>query len=51
MAAAKGRPEPGNPLRIDTIYDQERSRLKVILTGSVASTTSLLKFIGAYVDS
>ena len=33
MAAAKGRPEGDEPLRIDTIYDQERARLKVILIG------------------
>jgi excisionase family DNA binding protein len=51
MAAAQGRPEPDHPLRIDTIYDQERARLKVILSGSVAATTSLLKFIDAYVDA
>jgi excisionase family DNA binding protein len=48
MAAAKGRPEAEELLRIDTIYDQERARLKVILTGSVATTASLLKFIAAY---
>jgi excisionase family DNA binding protein len=48
MAAATGRPEAEEPLRIDTIYDQERARLKVILTGSIATTASLLKFIAAY---
>jgi excisionase family DNA binding protein len=50
MAAAKSPPEPEEPLRIDTIYDPERARLKVILTGSVATTASLLKFIAAYVE-
>jgi excisionase family DNA binding protein len=51
MASAKGRPETEDPLRIDTIYDQERSRLKVILTGSIATTASLLKFINAYLQA
>jgi excisionase family DNA binding protein len=51
VAAAKGRPEADEPLRIDTIYDQERERLKVILTGSITTTASLLKFIAAYLES
>jgi excisionase family DNA binding protein len=51
MAGAKGGPEPSAPLRIDTIFDPARARLKVILTGSLGSTTSLLKFINAYLQS
>jgi excisionase family DNA binding protein len=50
LAAAKSRPEGDDPLRVDTIYDQERARLKVILSGGIATTTSLLKFITAYLD-
>ena len=50
LAAAKSRPEGDDPLRVDTIYDQERGRLKVILSGSIATTTSLLKFMTAYLD-
>jgi excisionase family DNA binding protein len=50
MAAAKGRPEADAPLRIDSIHDRERGRLKVILTGSVGTTVSLLKFMTAYLD-
>jgi excisionase family DNA binding protein len=50
LAAAKGRPEDDDPLRVDTIYDQERARLKVILSGSLATTASLLKFITIYLD-
>jgi excisionase family DNA binding protein len=51
MAAAKGRPDADEPLRIDTIYDRERSRLKVILSSSIDTTASLLKFIGAFLKS
>src|SRR5713226_7845553 len=50
-AAAKGRPEADEPLRIDTIYDQERARLKVILIGSIATTASLLRFMTAYLGT
>jgi hypothetical protein len=33
------------------VYHQERARLKVILTGSIAATASLLKFMTAYLES
>jgi excisionase family DNA binding protein len=51
MAAAKGRSEDNGPLRIDTIHDPERARLKVVLIGSIASTAPLLKFINALLES
>jgi len=51
MASVKGRPETDDPLRIDTIYDKERARLKVIVTGSIGMTASLLKFINAYLEA
>lgn len=44
LASAQSRDE-GERLRIDTIYDEERASLKVIVTGSIATTASLLKFI------
>jgi len=50
MAAAKGKPQGDGALRIDTIYDQERERLKVILTGGIAATVTLLKFMTAYLE-
>ena len=51
LAAVKGRPEEATPLRIDTIYDPERARLKVILNGSATTTASLLKFLNAYLEA
>ena len=51
LAAVKGRPEESTPLRIDTIYDPERARLKVILNGSASTTASLLKFVNAYLEA
>jgi excisionase family DNA binding protein len=51
MAAAKGRSEEDGPLRIDTIYDPERARLKVIVIGSISAVPPLLKFINALLES
>lgn len=51
MAAAKGRSEDDGPLRIETIYDLERARLKVIVIGSLTATAPLLKFINALLES
>lgn len=50
MAAANGRSPADEPLRIDTIYDRERERLKVILIGGIAATTSLLKFVSILLE-
>jgi excisionase family DNA binding protein len=51
LAATNGRRDPADALRIDTIYEPERARLKVILTGSLATTASLLKFVNAYLET
>jgi hypothetical protein len=48
---SKGGLAESDPLRIDTIYDPERARLKVILNGGVATTASLLKFVNAYLEA
>jgi hypothetical protein len=51
LAATNGRRDQADPLRIDTIYDPARARLKVVLHGSPATTASLLKFIHAYLEA
>ena len=49
--AIKGRDKVSDtPLRVDTVYDPARARLKVILTGSLATTVGLLKLLEAYVE-
>jgi excisionase family DNA binding protein len=50
MAASNSRSAADEPLRIDTIYDRERERLKVILIGSIAATASLLKFVSILLE-
>lgn len=51
LAGAKGKPDEPDPLRVSTIYEPGRARLKVILSGSVATTTALLGFIAVYLES
>jgi hypothetical protein len=47
--AIKGRDKnTDTPLRVDTVYDEGRARLKVIVTGSLATTTTLLKLVAVY---
>ena len=48
-AAFKGRDKhSGIPMRVDTLYDEQRGRLKIIVTGSLATTTGLLRLIEGY---
>ncbi len=44
LAAAQGH-QGDVPLRIDTLFDEERARLKVIVFGSVDATTTLLELV------
>jgi excisionase family DNA binding protein len=51
-SAIKGRDTASDaPLRVDTVYDEARARLKVIITGSLATTTILLNLIRALSES
>ena len=46
-AAIKGRDSASDAaLRVDTVYDETRARLKIIITGSLATTTTLLQLLG-----
>jgi excisionase family DNA binding protein len=49
--AIKGRDKLSDtPLRVDTVYDESRARLKIIITGSLATTVGLLKLLEAYAE-
>jgi excisionase family DNA binding protein len=51
LAAASSRSGiEDDPLRVQTIYDPQRGRLKVILIGSLDNAGSLLKIIKALVE-
>jgi excisionase family DNA binding protein len=47
--AIKGRDRnTDTPLRVDTVYDEVRARLKVIITGSLATTTVILQLVALH---
>jgi excisionase family DNA binding protein len=49
-AAVKSRDPADQPLRVDTIYDETRARLKIILTGGLATVTGLLRLAAVYLE-
>ena len=49
--AIKGRDKVSDtPLRVDTVYDEARARLKIIVTGSLTTTVGLLKLLEVYAE-
>ncbi|MBK6673129.1 MAG: helix-turn-helix domain-containing protein [Proteobacteria bacterium] len=47
--AIKGRDKLSDtPLRVDTVYDETRARLKIIVTGSLSTTVGLLNLLESY---
>ncbi|MBN1237950.1 MAG: helix-turn-helix domain-containing protein [Gammaproteobacteria bacterium] len=48
IGAANGRGQHDDALRVDAVYDEERGRLKVILTGGLAPVVSLLQLVDLY---
>jgi excisionase family DNA binding protein len=50
VGIAKGERDDDQQLRVETIYNQERARLKVILTGSIGTTASFLKATAFYLE-
>ncbi len=50
MAAAQGRGAEDQPLRIETVYDSERARLKIIVVGGLSSTSALAGLIALYLE-
>jgi excisionase family DNA binding protein len=50
MGAANARSQGDEPLRIESIYNQERARLKIVLVGGIDTSASLLKVIKAILE-
>lgn len=50
--AIKGRDRSTNTaLRVDTIYDEERARLKIIITGHLSVAVGLMQMVEAYAET
>ncbi|MEV5122231.1 helix-turn-helix domain-containing protein [Streptomyces decoyicus] len=51
MGAAAGRRPEDGPLRIETAYDAERARMKIIVLGGLGVTARLLDYIEGVLSS
>jgi excisionase family DNA binding protein len=51
MAVANGRRKGDEPLRIETIYDPERARMKVIVVSGLNASAHLLNIIAACIET
>ena len=50
VAAAQRRPDDPTRLRLDVSYEPERERLKVVVSGPIASTSAVLALITTYTE-
>jgi hypothetical protein len=50
LAAAKGRGQDDQPPRIETIYNEERARLKMLLLGSIDTVATYLRLINGLLE-
>ncbi|MFJ9027115.1 helix-turn-helix domain-containing protein [Streptomyces sp. NPDC102274] len=50
MAAIAHGQDSGERLRVETVYDEERAVLKVIILGGLDSTAELLKIVNALIE-
>ncbi len=51
VAGGKSLRDTPDPLRIQTIYDKERARLKIVILGGGAATVDLLQMIDALLET
>ena len=50
LASTNTNHDPRHPLRVQTIYDEERHRMKIVILGDVASTADVLRLVEAVLD-
>ncbi|MEH1102175.1 helix-turn-helix domain-containing protein [Micromonospora sp. CPCC 205561] len=50
LAAANTGVRPSHPLRVQTVHDQERNRMKIVILGGASATAELLHLLGAVLD-
>lgn len=50
-AAVSGHRDGDEPIRVQTVYDPERARLRVMLLGGADGTAELLRLVGALLES
>jgi excisionase family DNA binding protein len=50
VASVQGPRDGGEALRVETIYDKERSVMKIIVLGDLAAGADLLRFVAGFVE-
>ncbi|SCG72646.1 DNA binding domain-containing protein, excisionase family [Micromonospora echinaurantiaca] len=50
LAAANTGSGGGQPLRVQTVHDEERNRMKIVILGGAAATAELLRLVDAVLD-
>lgn len=50
-AALGGHPGGDGPARVQSVYDEERARLRLVLLGGAATTAELLRLVDALLES
>jgi excisionase family DNA binding protein len=51
MAAVNGRREDDAPLRVQTVYDEVRARLRIMLLGGAQTSAELLRLVSALLEA
>ncbi|MGI5525703.1 helix-turn-helix domain-containing protein [Micromonospora sp. CA-259024] len=51
LASANTGHDPANPLRVQTVHDEDRHRMKIIILGDPASTAELLHLLDAVLNA
>ena len=51
LGAAKGSRDDDPPLRVDTIYDSARGRMKIIVIGSLPATGDMFRLLSVILDA
>lgn len=50
LAGVGSAPDPADPLRVQTLFDEERNRMKFVVFGGPAATADLLHLLAAVLD-
>ena len=51
VGAARAHRDDGSPLRVETIYDEESSQLKVIVIGSLLNAANVFRLLGVLLEA
>jgi excisionase family DNA binding protein len=50
LAGANTHHDPARPLRVQTVHDEERNRMTIVILGDAAATAELLRLLDAVLD-